>query len=84
MTMVEEDEAMETVYGNESLEGAAWAVLGAMRDTGEGVDITLHGDMEPDNEVQTCNRCLTMFGLEKAPTLCSNVGRAIIEKWKFK
>ena len=42
MTMVEED--METVYGNESLEGAAWAVLGAMRDAGEGVDITLHGD----------------------------------------
>ena len=44
MTMVEEEEDMETVYGNESLEGAAWAVLGAMRDTGEGVDITLHGD----------------------------------------
>ena len=44
MTMVVEEEDMETVYGNERLEGAAWAVLGAMRDAGEGVDITLHGD----------------------------------------
>ena len=58
-----------------------------MRDTGEGVDITLHrdtGDMEPDNQVQTCNRCLTRFGLEKAPTLCMsiNVRRAMKRGFK--
>ena len=53
-----------------------------MRDTGEGVDITLHGDtgdMEPDNEVQTCNRCLTRSGLEKAPTLMSIFRKGKVE-----